>query len=125
MALIPAFHEVYGWNLIPEQRQRLHPAEWSVYNPAEHNVDDVVAYLEKVGPRERARVFALEHGSKQRKTVLDEEQRLTLADVATPAGEMAGVIAALNATQDPETPDAAGAGNTDTAGNAPGTSTED
>ena len=113
MALIPAFHEVYGWNLIPEQRQRLHPDEWSTYNPAEHNVDDVVAYLEKVGPRERARVFALEGDGKKRKTVLEVEPGLVGEDALT-AGE-----------HDTQTPDAAGAGDTNPAGDDPGTSTED
>ncbi|TKJ24364.1 hypothetical protein [Blastococcus sp. CCUG 61487] len=99
MALIPAFHEVYGWQLIPESRQRLHPDEWSVYDPAAHNADDVVKYLAAAGPRERARVLALERDGKARKTVLAE---------------------------DPETPVAVGAGEpTSPAGDDPGQNQED
>lgn len=102
MALIPAFHEVFGWQMIPQSRQRLHPDEWSTYNPAEHNADDVVAYLRGAGPRERARVLELERGAKARKTVLEEF------------------------VEDHETPDAVGAGNTTiTAGDAPGQHQED
>ena len=127
MALIPAFHEVFGWHLVPESRVRLHPDDWSTYDPTAHHVDEVLAYLETVGLRERARVLALEHQGKQRKTVLAEEHRLT----ATPSppitsGDVSDLLDALNGDdQDHQTPDAAGAGDTDPAGDTPGETTED
>lgn len=103
MALIRAFHEVFGWQLIPQSRQRLHPEEWSTYNPADHNVDDVVGYLRGAGPRERARVLQLERAARRpRKTVLEAF------------------------AEDPQTPVAVGAGSTTIpAGDAPGQHQED
>lgn len=44
-----------------------------VFDPDEHNADDVVAYLASAGPEERQRVLELERSGKARKTVLDED----------------------------------------------------
>lgn len=99
MALIPAHHEVFGTCMVPESKVALHPDEWSVYDPAEHNVEDVVAYLQQAGPRERARVLELERSAaKPRKTVLGEDH---------------------------ETPDAVGSGDHTPTGPVPGAHTED
>jgi hypothetical protein len=98
MALIAAFHEVYGHRLVPESRVRLHPDEWSTYDPDEDNVPEVLAYLAMANRAERERVFALERAGKNRVTVLAEEARLLGEDEV------------LDDTSHHQTPDAVGAG---------------
>lgn len=47
--------------------------EFDVYDPAEHNVADVVAYLEGVDDDERDRVLDLERDGKARKGILEAD----------------------------------------------------
>lgn len=116
MALIPAFHETYGWCLVPEGKVRLHPEDWSTYEPTAHNAPDVIAYLRGAGPRERDRVLAVEHAqATPRKTVLAFGSGLDTPAPQTPADE-------AHTTQ---IPDAVGAGTTTPTGPVPGTNMED
>lgn len=82
MALVRARHAVFGVCLIPATRLALHPDEWTAvdapipprdvpFNPAVHNVPEVLAYLADASPSERARVLAAERSSdRPRQTVL-------------------------------------------------------
>ena len=97
MPLIPAFHEVFGLCLVPESRVRLHPGEWSTYDPGAHRAADVVDHLHRCSPLARARVLALERAARRpRKTVLAVAGEIpaeptaavsTTVDPASAAGE--------------------------------------
>lgn len=88
MPLIRAKHDVFGECLVPDSRVRLHPDEWTPFDPAEHTAPEVVEYLDEAPPTEVERVVTAEsQRSRPRKTVL---------------------------AKDTPTPDAVGSGNTPT-----------
>lgn len=95
MPLIPAFHEVFGLCLVPDSRVRLHPGEWSTYDPGEHRAADVVEHLRRCGPHVRDRVLELERAARRpRKTVL----ALAAAPGPTPVPEIAAASTAAAST---------------------------
>lgn len=72
MALIRARHDVFGERLVPESRVRLHPDEWTAFDPSEHTATEVLDYIEAAPPAEVERVAAEGKRSRPRKTVLAE-----------------------------------------------------
>lgn len=94
MALIRAHHKVYGWHLVPEGKVRLHPDDWSTFDPAEHTVTEVVDHLRAASPEERERVLELERSQPSpRKTVLVEEDKTPApgaGDTTTQTGAVPG-----------------------------------
>lgn len=120
MPMIPARHEVFGEHLVPDTWLWLYPDDWKGYDPTEHDVDEVIAYLTDAGDDERQRVLAAEQASPRPRVTILRAFGVAEHPVA-PQGLQSPEMALAAATQ---TPDAVGAGDTDT-GTAPGTSTED
>lgn len=60
------------WVLVPDKRDASDSPR--PYDPAEHSVSAVVAYLAAAGPRESRRVLALERRGKARRELLGDAQ---------------------------------------------------
>lgn len=103
MALVLARHAVFGEHLIPQRRLALHSDDWTPvegsteapvvplqFDPAAHTVPEVAAYYEQASASERLRVLEVERSALKPRTT---------------------VLALGEATK---TPDAVGAGPTDT-----------